>query len=547
VTDASFVSFNEADQDAIRAQLARVLRSAALAQSQRRQKFLDYIVTETLAGRGSRLKGYTLAIEVFGRPASFDPGTDPLVRIEAARLRDKLRTYYRGAGKSDPIRIDLPKGRYTPRFEFRPAAFHGGWTEASDATEREGPLPDAAFPAWDDRPSVVVLPFVNMSGDAAHDYVADGITENIITGLSRFRDLSIIASYSSFAYKGKPRRIQSVAQELGVRFVLEGSIQALTDRVSVTAQLIDAVTGTHLWAERFDRGVDNLAAAIDEVTGLIVARLGNAYGGRLQKAWRGRPERTSPQNFRAFDHFQRGLAILDTHARGCTEAARSCFAQAIALDPAYGKPYAKMGWSHLTDVWLGWTDDPERSMKDALRCAHLALAHDDDEAWGHWALGGYQIFCGEHDRAVAAYERALELNPNDADVINDFGYCLSTAGRAQEGVGWVHKAMRLNPHFPEYWLMLQGQVYFDARQYEDAVSTLDSLNTIDTISVQLYLAASHAALGRLELARDAIARVKAFDPGANLRSCAPVTVDVYKEERDREHVRHFLLMAGLPE
>lgn len=547
MTDVSLVSFSEADQDAIRAQLARVLRSTAFAHSQRRQKFLDYIVTETLAGRGGRLKGYTLAIEVFGRPESFDPGTDPLVRIEAGRLRDKLRAYYKGSGQSDPIRIDLPKGTYAPRFEVRDAQMREAWAEPADLVEYDAPLADAAFPTWDDRPSVAVLPFVNMSVAGAHDYLSDGITENIITGLSRFRDLAVIASHSTFAYRGQARKIQDIARDLGVRFVLEGSVQALSDRVSVTAQLIDAVTGTHLWAERFDRGVDNLTAVLDDVTAMIVARLGNAYGGRLQKAWRGRPDRASPQNFRAYDHFQRGLTILNSHVRGCTDQARACFAEAIALDPGYGKPYAKTCWSFLTDVWLGWSDDPERCMDEALRYAKLAIAHDDDEAWGYWALGGYQIFRGEHDRAIATHERALELNPNDADVINDYGFCLSSAGRAEDGMAMMRKAMRLNPHFPEYWLMLQGSVYFDARRYEEAVSTLQSLDSIDTIGVQLYLAASHAALGQSDLARGAIARVKGFDPDATLRSCAANTVDVYKEARDREHIRKHLLAAGLPE
>ena len=134
-------------------------------------------------------------------------------------------------------------------------------------------------------------------------------------------------------------------------------------------------------------------------------------------------------------------------------------------------------------------------MAEALKYATLAIARDDDEAWGHWALGGYHLFCGQHDRAIAAFQRALELNPNDADVINDFGPCLSCAGRAKEGVEMMRKAMRLNPHYPEWWLLVQGQVYFDARRYEDAIATLESLRTLDTIGVQLYLAASHAALG----------------------------------------------------
>ena len=157
------------------------------------------------------------------------------------------------------------------------------------------------------------------------------------------------------------------------------------------------------------------------------------------------------------------------------------------------------------------------------------------------------MFCGQHDRAIATYEKALELNPNDADVLNDFGQCLSYSGFAKEGIEAVRKAMRLNPHYPEYWVMQLGPIYFDARRYEDAIATLESLQTSDSICIQLYLAASHAALGHKDQARAAVTRVMGFDPKATVRSCGPVVLDPYKEENDREHLRENLLKAGLPE
>jgi adenylate cyclase len=538
---------SESDQDAVRKQLARILQSGPFLQSQRRQRFLEYIVTETLAGRGERLKGYNVALEVFGRPETFDPVVDPLVRIEAARLREKLREYYDSDGQRDPIRIELPKGSYVPQIELREAArleLQASPAGTKAHQPRAGPEP-VALP--DDRPSVAVLPFVNMSVDDAHDFLSDGITENIITGLSRFRDLSVIASHSTFAYKGRALKIQDVSRELGVRFVLEGSVQKSSGRVTITAQLIDALSGTHLWAERFDRDFDDITTVLDEVTELIVARLATAYGGRLHKAWRGRIEKSTPQNFQAYDHFQRGIEVFETHIRGCTDKARVSFLKAIELDPDYGKPYAKIAWAYLTDVWLGWSEDPARSMADALRYATLAIARDDDEAWGHWAMGGYHIFCGQHDRAIACYERAVDLNPNDGDVINDFGYCLSCAGRPKEGVEMVRRAMRLNPHYPQYWLMVQGSVYFDARQYEDAIVTLESLRTLDTVGVQLYLAAGHAALGHKDQARTAVTRVIEVYHQATVRCCEAGFLDVYKEPADREHLRENLLKAGLPE
>ena len=540
MTAISLSCWSESDQKAIREQLVRILKSGPFHQSQRRQRFLEYLVNETLAGRGERLKAYNVALEVFDRPETFDPAIDPLVRIEAARLRDKLREYYGTDGQGDPIHIDLPKGSYTPHIGFRQAAVRDPRSD-----RRTDPL-DERVALMDERPSLVVLPFVNMSADRAHDYLSDGITENIITGLSRFRDLSVIASHSTFAYKGKALKIQDVASELGVRFVLEGSVQKSSDQVRITAQLIDAITGVHLWAERFDRGVEDITTVLDEVTEIIVARLATAYGGRLGKAWRGRAERNSPQNFQAYDHFQRGIEAFDFTPGSTAKARDFCF-KAIKLDPAYGKAYAKIAWAYLVDVWLGWSEDTAHSLAEALKYATLAIARDDDEAWGHWAMAGYHMFCGQHDRAIAAYKKALELNPNDADVLNDFGQCLSYAGFAKEGIQAVRKAMRLNPHYPEYWVMQLGPIYFDARRYEDAISTLEGLQSLHAISVQLYLAASHAALGHADRAHAEVARVIALDPQATIKSCAASLFAPYKQQSDREHLRENLLKAGLPE
>ena len=537
MTEISLDRWSESDQKAIREQLVRILNSGPFQQSQRRQRFLEYLVNETLAGRGERLKGYNVALEVFDRPETFDPILDPVVRIEAGRLREKLREYYDADGEGDPICISLPKGTYTPQIEFR---------------QNVGTPPASSGPSLPDKPSIAVLPLVNLSGDHANDYLSDGITENIITGLSRFRDLSVIASYSAFSYKGKTLRIQDVASELGVRFVLEGSVQKSSTRITITAQLIDGLTGAHLWAERFDRGVEDIATVLDDLTEIIVAGLATTYGGRLGKAWRGRAERNEArQNFQAYDYFQRGIDAFNLFTKGCTATAIQWFEKAIERDPSYGKPYAKIAWAHLCDVWLGWSEDTSFSMAEALKFATAAIQHDDDEAWGYWALAGYHMFGGHHDRAISAYQRALELNPNDADVLNDFGQCLSFAGRAVEGVEVVHKAMRLNPHYPDYWIMQLGPIYFDARRYEDAVSTLEKLHSKlhskDTIGVQLYLAASHAALGHTDQARATMASVIRLDPLATLERLAPTFLAPYKNAPDRDHLRENLVKAGLPE
>ena len=240
VTAISLNCWSESDQKAIREQLVRILNSGPFHQSQRRQRFLEYLVNEALAGRGERLKAYNVALEVFERPETFDPITDPLVRIEAARLRDKLREYYGTDGQSDPIHIDLPKGTYTPQIEF----WHEG---APRIARREAPPTQEVSSSV---PAVAVLPFDDLSADQKLGYLGDGVAEDIITALSRFPDMVVVARGSSFAYKGKAVDMRQVGKELGVGYVVEGSVRKDGDKLRIVSQLIDTKTGEHVWAER---------------------------------------------------------------------------------------------------------------------------------------------------------------------------------------------------------------------------------------------------------------------------------------------------------
>lgn len=537
--------WTEDEQRAIREQVDRILTSDAFAQSQRRQAFLSYVVGELLSGRGERLKGYTVAIEVFDRETSFDSAADPVVRIEASRLRDKLRSYYAHEGAHDPIRIDLPKGSYAPLIEFRHSPEQ---PDASDALLDAAADPKrvaARSTAVGARPSIAVLPFVNMSAKRTDDYLCDAITENIITALARFRDLVVAASHSVFSYKKQGGRIPEIARELGVGFVLEGSVQKSKERVTITAQLIDGATGAHLWAERFDRSYGDLLAVLDEATEHIVGRLGSPYSGRVGKAWRRQADGGPTSKLRAYDHFLAGLDIFDDWVRGCMPKARERFLAAIELDPAFGKAYAKIAFSHTLDAWLGWSEDAAHSLAEAQKYATLAITRDDDEAWGHWAMGYYSLFVGQHERAIAGYRRALELNPNDPDIMNDFGLCLSCSGRSSDAIAAVHKAMQLNPHYPDWWLATVGQVYFDARRYKEAIAALERAQTVEMTVNHLYLAASYAALDDMTRARAATARARALDPSVTLATVARGFLDLYREPADREHLRTNLVKAGL--
>ncbi|MFO1060512.1 MAG: BTAD domain-containing putative transcriptional regulator [Dongiaceae bacterium] len=396
-------------------------------------------------------------------------------------------------------------------------------------------------------PSIAVVPFVSRSDGSDHDYLGDGLAENIINNLSRFRDLIVIAGHSTFPYKNRGAEPQEVGRELGARFVLTGSVQRVGDRLRVSAQLIDSATGQHVWAQRYDRGTEDVFAVQDEVTETIVGTLASGFGGRLRKAWRLRPEGIGHRKPEACDYFLRGLEHSARFTKDDCARAREFCQKAAELDPGYGRAIAKIAWLHLFDVLFGWTEDVERSWADAFRFAELAIERDDDEAWGHGVLGACFFYRGQFDRGLQGYRRALELNPNDADVMADFGTCLNYAGQAEDAVELIGKAMRLNPHHPEWYVESIAQALFDAGHYAQSIAAYESLRTISHIFVRLYLTAAHAALGHEAEMRQARDRVLELDPAATLSRWANPERTFYKDTRQVERLRELLRRAGLPE
>ena len=372
------LSWSESDQKAIREQLVRILNSAPFHQSQRRQRFLEYLVNETLAGRGERLKGYNLALEVFDRPETFDPTVDPLVRIEAARLREKLHEYYWADGRNDPIHIDLPKGSYTPQIEFRQPTTPSPRPDRPNATAAElsqGPAASqppprktpvgflvatiavlfallAGFTAWrwwapsaplSEKPSIAVLPFENIGNDPKWDHFADGITEDIITDLSHSKDLFVVARSSSAVYEGKPTDMRNIGRDLGVRYVLEGSIQPSGDQIRVTAQLIDTRTGGHVWSDRYDRPATDLFDVQNDVTGKIAATL-TGYEGAVAEAERSLVRRKPPRDLTAYEYYLLGMEAKHKVTKEGFNEAEGLFRKALELDPKLARAYVGLLW-----------------------------------------------------------------------------------------------------------------------------------------------------------------------------------------------------------
>ena len=369
--------------------------------------------------------------------------------------------------------------------------------------------------ALPDKPSIAVLPFANLSHDPAQEYFSDGVTEDLITGLSKVSGLFVIARNSAFTYKGKPVKVGDVARDLGVRYVLEGSIQRAGSRVRITAQLIDAATGYHLWAERYDREVRDIFALQDEVTQQIV----RALAVKLTEGEQGRIARAPTGNLEAYDLVLRGR---DEHRRTTRESnaeARRLFVKALDLDPAYARAYVGLSWAHLQSWQLLWSSGPE-GLERAQELAERAIALDDSLANGHSLLAQIYLWRKEHDRAIARADRAVALAPNDADGYETLAEVLAWAGRPEDSLRVIRQAMRLNPHYPFFYLWTLGHASYMTRQTDAAVDAFRRIvqENPNFLPAHAYRAALFAEMGRDEEARAAWRQTQQLSPGASLAS-----------------------------
>jgi TolB-like protein len=406
------------------------------------------------------------------------------------------------------------------------------------------PAADEASPPT--KPSIAVLPFANLSGDAAQDIFCEGLALNIVASLGRFHELFVIDRFSTLSYRNRPVTSADAARELSVRYILQGSVQKAGDRIRVSVQLVDGAENRQLWTETYDRQLTDIFAVQDEITGTIIGALASGYGGRLGKAWRDRSKSAGLESFAALDHLQRAYDAC-RFTRDGEILAREHLAKAIERDPGLAKAYSKMSLSHTADACLGWSDDFDASMELARQWAVKAIACDDGESWSHWAFANYHLYKLNHDVALDAFRKALDCNPNDAEVMTDYALCLSYAGRADEGTEHARKAMRLNPYHYEWYTSQLGQIYFDARQYDKSIATFASLRSLDSAIMRIYQAASFAAAGNQQQAQKSVKRALELDPGATLEKWTDPKLAPYGDAAYLEHFRKNLRMAGLPE
>jgi adenylate cyclase len=396
---------------------------------------------------------------------------------------------------------------------YTPSAPPAPKVEVASKEKMAFPLPD--------KPSIAVLPFVNMSEDPKQEFFVDGMTEEIITALSKGPNLFVIARNSTFTYKGKPVKVKQVSEELGVRYVLEGSVQKSGDRVRINAQLIDALTGHHLWAERYDRDVKDIFAIQDEITMKIITAL-------QVKLTSGEMIHVLAKGAKNIDAFTKYLQAVDLWTRLTKEAnaqAKKLLEEAIALDPEYPGPYIGLAKTYAMDVFLGTTESSEQSLARAFELAQKAISLDNTNGAAYSVLSWLYATKRQYEKAIAESERAISLNPNSAESYMRLGLVLAYAGRAEEGIPYMQNALRLNP-FPScnYFSNL-ATIYGGSGHYEKAIEAAKKALQCEPNTPIPYttMAISYIRLGREEEARAAAAEILRINPKWSLERYAKIT------------------------
>ncbi|MCZ6586621.1 MAG: adenylate cyclase, partial [Alphaproteobacteria bacterium] len=409
------------------------------------------------------------------------------------------------------------------------AIWYWAWSTAPD---RIGPLGSA-------KPSIAVLPFDNLNKDPKEDYFSEGITNDIIIDLSKFQNLLVIAKNSVSGYKGKTVNVEDVSRELGVRYVLEGSVLRRGERVRINAQLIDGVTGQHLWAERYDEATDNIWDIQDEITGRIVRTLAV----RITEIEQQRVLAKSTDNLEAYEYTLRGRALLERQSRSKNFEARKLFRKAIELDSNYATAYAGLGWTYLETVLWGWTGAPQEAMRQAHDLSQKALSLAATDVFGRRLLASIYGLRRQHDLALIESERLIAINPNDAGSFAQQGMALTWLGRSEGAILALERALRFDPDMKPNIFWHLGLAYYLNERYTDSAAVLQRNigRRPEPFWDYLLLAAVYGQMDRAEEAARAAEAVRQIDP----RYKRLMRFEQFQNSADAARVAEGLRKAGL--
>ena len=498
-----------ASPEAVRAQLSQIVGSPEFSQSGRLQSFLTYIVDEALEGRADRLKGYTLGIEVFGREQDFDPAIDCIVRVEAGRLRSRLKSYYMEQGRDDPILIELPKGGYMPRWSVREQAASAALPTATPDDDYD---PVLDLPRG---PSITVLPFANLSNDPEQELFVDAVVEEITTQLARFKELFVIARTTAFQYKGQALDVRKIGRELGVRYLLEGSIRTSGPLLRVTAQLIETLSGKHLWAETYDRdlSVQNVFEIQDDIAQRVAASIAQPFG-VLSQAHLTSSRQQPTESWDAYQCYLHFWAYVHAIAPDTHLKAREKLEEALRNDPGCADALAALGYLALEEFRFDWNRIPDQG-EPLDRAEALARHAYDIDSTCMLALLTLSMICyhrGQSERAREFGERALQLNPNNAEFLCEYGLILSHLGDRDRGIALLEKAMALHPRFNTLYFIVFAQKALLEGEDGQALAYAKRIDKPNMYWDPLFRAALLGLLNRTPEAEEALSELKAIFP-----------------------------------
>jgi len=414
------------------------------------------------------------------------------------------------------------------------------WRYAWYAPYEEIAPEEMAFPL-PDKPSIAVMPFINMTGDPEMEYLSDGFAEQIITCLSKTPKLFVIARQSTFSYKGRPTRVQQVSRELGVRYVAEGCIHQSGDRIRVTAQLIDAIKGHHLWAERYERDLREVFAIQDEITMEVL----RAIEVKLTEGEQARIYQRGTDNLEAYLKALQAIEYNERFNKNDNIVARQLCKEAIALDPNYARPYRILAYTHLMEPYYGPCPSPKKCMERALKLAKKAVSLDASHPCGYECLSYIYAMTQQYEKAIAKAEQAITLDPNGADAHVALGYALQIAGRPEEAINSIEKAIRSNPIAPSHYFSKLGGAYRMVGRYEEAVAAYKKAlaRSPDSIIAHVDLTTTYSMAGRDDEARAQAKEVLRIQPKFSAERFAKGLP--YKDKLENQRVIDALHKAGL--
>ncbi len=543
----------------VRDQVQRILDSPSFEASDRRRRFLGYVVDELLAGRADRLKGYSIATAVFDRDDSFDPQTDPVVRLEARRLRRGLEHYYLTAGRDDPIRIEIPKGGYAPTCERRVSAL----ADLSPAPAAPGPSdappptagrvrirrhwrattslaillsalaglavmtawlwlthvaagPNVASQAQDLQlagPAVAVVPFDDLSGTERGRLFAGGLTQDLIASLLRFQDLRVYEVPGSGQGRAAPG---GRGQQLEIRYEIKGSVRLTSDRIRLAVQLLEAGSGRYLWSETYDRRLtsEDVFAVQAELAAELAGHLAEPYG-VVHKVSADLFRRHRPETLAAYECVLQVFAYRRTFSQELYRSARECLDETVRRDPSYPDGWAMLAFAHLDEYrWYGFgpLHGQRVALDQALAAAQRARDLDPDNVTSLSAYAAVQYYRGQFAEAESAQRRAVALNPNNPEILAQLGWRLAFARDWDAGISLVRQATRQSMLHSGWYYMILAFDSYRRGDYQAALADMNQAGELDFFGGAALVAMCQAELGNQKAARRALDRAIALDP-----------------------------------